>query len=150
MGQLDATAKEKKHDFQLKKASDAVFEFVDAIKMTMVVENLISNAIKYTPDGGKISVGIDKTTDGTQITVQDSGIGIDPKDQQTLFSKFGRIQTDFTAKVQGTGLGLYLAKQFVELHGGSIDVQSAPGKGTSFIVKLPQENQDQNGKNTDS
>lgn len=137
--QLHASAHAKGQSLTYHHPKHAVTTLADSLKLSMVVENLISNAIKYTPDGGKISVELEDDKNHITLRVTDNGIGIDADGMKQLFTKFGRVQTDYTAKVQGTGLGLYLAQQFIVLHGGKITVDSKPGNGTQFIVKLPKE-----------
>lgn len=110
---------------------------VDASRLSMAVENLLSNASKYTPDGGTLAIETLQTHDNLILKVTDNGVGI-PKDSiPKLFSKFVRLDNPLSGKRGGTGLGLYLAKQIVELHGGTIRVQSETGKGSQFIIELP-------------
>lgn len=115
----------------------AVTADVDPIKLKMCVGNLVSNAIKYTPEGGTITVTVSRSGDRAEITIKDTGVGISPTDQSKLFGRFSRIDNALSSQVNGTGLGLYLVKELVELHGGSIRVDSAVGKGSAFIIQLP-------------
>jgi signal transduction histidine kinase len=110
----------------------------DKNKMKQVIGNIIDNAIKYTVHGSiKISVFNDK--DKIKITVQDSGVGIDPSEIGKLFNKFSRTKDASKTNVIGTGLGLYIAKKMVEAHGGDIKISSEGlGKGTTFIIELPK------------
>jgi PAS domain S-box-containing protein len=109
----------------------------DERKLKQVMLNLLSNAVKFTPGGGSVSV-VAKQVDGTaEIAVSDTGVGIAPEDQEAIFEAFRQVGTDVTRKREGTGLGLALARRFVELHGGTIRVASAPGKGSTFTVTLP-------------
>ena len=102
-----------------------------------MLTNLLSNAHKFTPEGGKISVSA-KVTDGqVQVDVADTGIGISAQDQQKLFTKFFRADSSITREVGGTGLGLTIAKSIVEMHGGKIWVESEIGKGSTFSFTLP-------------
>ncbi len=117
---------------------DSIGEIVgDERKIKQVVLNLLSNAVKFTPDGGRISVSARLLGDQVEVVVADTGIGISSDDQDSIFEEFRQVGKD-EAKQQGTGLGLTLAKRFVELHGGSISVDSDLGRGTSFRFVLPR------------
>jgi len=110
----------------------------DERKIKQILLNLLSNAVKFTPEGGRISIIASKTDNGAEISVTDTGIGIAPEDQPKIFEEFRQVGSDSTHKTEGTGLGLTLAKKFVELHGGKIRVESEPGKGSTFTFTLPQ------------
>lgn len=103
----------------------------------MALENIISNAIKYTPEEGTITVKIKRQGDFVAIVVKDTGVGIDKKDMGLLFQKFSRIPNELSRQTAGSGVGLYIAKQLIDLHGGSIQVSSQAGKGTDFTILLP-------------
>ncbi len=109
----------------------------DPARIRMVLENLIDNAGKYTPEAKKISIEATKDKEFVAISVIDEGVGIKPSDFNKLFQKFSRLENPLSISSGGTGLGLYLAKKIVELHGGFISVQSSPEKGSTFTVKLP-------------
>jgi signal transduction histidine kinase len=102
-----------------------------------IMLNLLSNAVKFTPEGGAVSVGSRRCNGALEVSVKDTGVGIAPDDQQTIFEEFRQVGRDYTRKGEGTGLGLALAKRFIELHGGEIHVQSALGKGSKFTFTLP-------------
>lgn len=110
----------------------------DEPKITQVINNLLSNAIKFTPKGGSVFVTLSAHND-TQlcITVKDTGIGIPPEHLPKVFEKFGNHQRSGTSGEKGTGLGMTIVKRFVELHDGTIDVQSQQGVGTTFTIILP-------------
>jgi signal transduction histidine kinase len=99
--------------------------------------NLLSNAVKFTPDGGRVDVSAKLDTDKVEISVKDTGVGISPEDQASLFEEFKQLGKDSSHKAEGTGLGLALTKRLVELHGGQILVDSAVGHGSTFRVTLP-------------
>jgi signal transduction histidine kinase len=99
--------------------------------------NLLSNAVKFTPEGGRIGINARQTDGAVEISVSDTGIGIAPVDQARIFEEFRQVGADYAHKVEGTGLGLTLAKKFVELHGGRIWVESEVGKGSKFTFTLP-------------
>jgi PAS domain S-box-containing protein len=103
----------------------------------MVIENIVDNASKYTPEGKSITIDLYKLKDHMSVSVRDEGIGIDEKDLPQLFKKFSRVPNILSDAVGGTGLGLYWAKKIVDLHGGQIKVSSKPKKGTTFIIQLP-------------
>ena len=109
----------------------------DERKFKQIMLNLLSNAVKFTPDGGRVDVTAKLDTTEVEIAVRDTGIGIAPEDQAVLFEEFRQVGRDAGRKAEGTGLGLALTKRFVELHGGAIRVDSAPGKGSTFTVVLP-------------
>jgi GAF domain-containing protein/anti-sigma regulatory factor (Ser/Thr protein kinase) len=109
----------------------------DERKVKQVLLNLLSNAVKFTPEGGRISLKAARRDGTVEIAVTDTGIGIAPEDQAAIFEEFRQVGSDETRKQEGTGLGLTLAKKFVELHGGRIWVESAPGRGSTFTFTLP-------------
>jgi PAS domain S-box-containing protein len=109
----------------------------DERKLKQVVLNLLSNAVKFTPRGGAVSVAARRVDGAAEISVSDTGAGIAPEDQEAIFEAFRQVGTDVTRKREGTGLGLALTRRFVELHGGTIAVRSALGKGSTFTVTLP-------------
>jgi signal transduction histidine kinase len=103
----------------------------------IIFNNLISNAIKYNKDGGRVDCNISKEADIIVISVTDTGIGIDEEDIPKLFSEFVRIKNEETKNISGTGLGLSIVKGIVDIYGGNIDVESTPGKGSTFILHIP-------------
>jgi GAF domain-containing protein/anti-sigma regulatory factor (Ser/Thr protein kinase) len=109
----------------------------DERKIKQILLNLLSNAVKFTPEGGRIGINARQTNGSVEISVTDTGIGIAPEDQPKIFEEFRQVGTDYAHKVEGTGLGLTLAKKFVELHGGKIWVESEVGKGSKFTFTLP-------------
>jgi signal transduction histidine kinase len=116
----------------------------DERKFKQILLNLLSNAVKFTPEGGSIGVSAALTKEAVEVAVSDTGIGIAPENQETIFEEFRQVGTDASKKREGTGLGLTLTKKFVELHGGTIRVESTVGKGSTFTFTLPlnQENFD--------
>lgn len=110
----------------------------DEHMLRMVVENLLSNAIKYTPPGGTVTVRLRINPTNYKIAITDTGVGIDPSQQHRLFKQFSRIENKRASHVTGTGIGLYLAQHLVDLHKGSISVQSALDEGSTFTVTLPR------------
>ena len=117
---------------------DRLGDFVgDERKIKQVLLNLLSNAVKFTPEGGRIGINAKQVDGSVEISVSDTGIGIAPEDQARIFEEFRQVGSDYAHKTEGTGLGLTLAKKFVELHGGRIWVESEVGKGSRFIFTLP-------------
>ena len=108
----------------------------DERKVRQMVLNLLSNAVKFTPDGGRVDVRARVENGGLEITVRDTGIGIDPADQPVVFDEFRQVGAD-GARHEGTGLGLALTRRFAELHGGSVLLESEPGKGSTFTLRIP-------------
>ena len=128
-----------RHGLRLSLAVDAAVGEIsgDERKFRQIVLNLLSNAVKFTPDGGWVEVGARRTADAVEVRVADNGIGIAAEDQEAIFEEFRQVGQSYIHKQQGTGLGLALAKRFVELHGGRIRVDSALGKGSTFTFTLP-------------
>ena len=111
---------------------------VDPSRFRMVMENLIDNASKYTRHGGKVSVVVEQGETMVTLRVIDTGVGIDTLSQAKLFTKFSRIPNELSDSVSGSGLGLYWVKKIVELHGGTIEVTSKAGTGSTFTVTVPR------------
>jgi signal transduction histidine kinase len=111
--------------------------FQDQAKVQQILNNLLSNAIKFTPEGGTVTVSAARGADAVTLAVQDTGIGIAADDQAIIFEEFRQVGNDYTRKQEGTGLGLALARRFVELHGGSLAVESALGRGSTFSFTIP-------------
>jgi two-component system, NtrC family, sensor kinase len=109
----------------------------DERKVKQILVNLLSNAVKFTPEGGRVAVSATTAEGVITIVVSDTGIGIAPEDQAAIFEEFRQVGRDDARKQEGTGLGLTLAKKFVELHGGQIWVQSQAGQGSTFSFTLP-------------
>jgi signal transduction histidine kinase len=110
----------------------------DERKIKQVLVNLLSNAVKFTPEGGKVAVRAVRAAGAVEISVSDTGIGIAPEDQGAIFEEFRQVGSDYAHKREGTGLGLALARRFVELHGGQLRVESEPGKGSTFTFSIPE------------
>lgn len=110
---------------------------IDPQKMHLAIQNLLDNAIKYTPDGGKILVRISRDGEDIIFSIQDSGVGI-PQDQvDRVFSKFFRGDNVIRMQTQGTGLGLFIARSIIEKHSGTISFESHEGRGTTFTFRIP-------------
>lgn len=114
-----------------------IYAEVDGQFLRMAVENILSNASKYTPEDGQITVSLKKRSKTIELIVADNGVGVSEKDYPLLFQKFSRIPNDLTNKVSGSGIGLYLAKKVVEAHRGNISFNSTPGEGSVCVIILP-------------
>jgi signal transduction histidine kinase len=111
---------------------------IDGLRIGQVINNLISNSIKFTPDGGAISVSVRIANDSVEVSVSDTGVGIPRELQANIFSKFYQVKTlDRLEEKNGSGLGLYIVKKIIDAHGGHISVFSDHGKGTTMIFTLP-------------
>ena len=118
-------------DEQLPKSAEI---YADEQKIRQIILILVDNAVKYTPEHGRISVAIREERGGVQLSVADTGIGIAPADQERIFDRFYRVDKARSRRMGGNGLGLAIAREIVEAHGGTITVESTPGKGTTFRV----------------
>ncbi len=110
----------------------------DEVRLRQVFDNLINNAIKYSPNGGEIRISGSYDAEGVTISVSDQGVGIPAEELPNIFERFYRVDSALSRRTQGTGLGLYLARAFVTAHGGKLSVESAPQKGSTFHVWLPR------------
>ncbi|MBE9507907.1 MAG: HAMP domain-containing histidine kinase, partial [Chloroflexi bacterium] len=109
----------------------------DAALLRQAITNLVDNAIKYTPSGGIVTVGLSVRDEQVMVSVTDTGIGIAPDDQVRLFEKFYRIRRRDTMGIPGTGLGLAIVKSIIERHSGKVWVDSELDKGSTFYISLP-------------
>jgi two-component system sensor histidine kinase GlrK len=136
--QLMPLMRNKKMDVQLEIPTDIPLMHMDGERIEEVLENLLGNALKYTPDGGKITVSVvNKSYDhSVEITVKDNGIGIPEDGLLQVFDKFKRVD-DRRGAVRGTGLGLAIVKHIINAHGGNIWVKSKVGEGSTFTFSLP-------------
>jgi signal transduction histidine kinase len=108
----------------------------DERKIKQVLLNLLSNALKFTPEGGRVDVRAGLVDGRAEVSVTDTGVGIAPEDQEAVFEEFRQVGTA-AKKVEGTGLGLALSRKFIELHGGRIWVKSQVGVGSTFTFTIP-------------
>jgi signal transduction histidine kinase len=126
-----------KHELSVELPLAPIIAEVDAERFQIVVKNLISNAIKYSPAETPIMVMVDRNGKTARVVVVDQGIGIAPEDQATLFTKFGRIHHESTMHVAGSGLGLWLSRGIARMHDGDIKVDSVEGEGSTFTFEVP-------------
>jgi two-component system phosphate regulon sensor histidine kinase PhoR len=109
----------------------------DRDKVGQVLSNLVENAVKYSPEGGRIDVVVEQVGDRVRFEVRDEGLGIPLDEQERIFKKFYRLDPDQTRGIGGTGLGLYICRELVHRMGGELQVSSAPGRGSTFWFDLP-------------
>ncbi len=121
--------------FETSCAEDVGMVHADERRLKQALYNLISNSVKFTPEGGRISLAVARDGDDLVMTVADTGVGIAPEDQARVFNKFERGQGAY--RQIGAGLGLALVKSLIELHGGRVELKSAPGEGTAVICRIP-------------
>jgi signal transduction histidine kinase len=121
----------------------ALSVWVDRSRIEQVISNLLDNAMKYSPEGGLITVGTQRQGDSAQISITDPGIGIPEQDLSQLFTPFFRASNASSRHFPGVGLGLYLCRSILYAHGGTISVTSREGQGTTFLLSLPYESQEQ-------
>ena len=128
-----------RHQLQLRAeiAPDVTDVVADERKFKQILINLLTNAVKFSYPGGWVMVMAQRDANGVMVTVKDSGMGVAPEDHATIFQEFRQLKSSGSAKLEGTGLGLSLAKRLVELHGGRIWVESERGQGASFMFTLP-------------
>lgn len=138
LGQFKAHAKSKSIDLKTALAPDIPKIYLDKDKVVQVFVNLLDNAMKFTKEGGRITVSVEAVPDFVQVCVSDTGTGIASQDMDKLFSKFQKVPQKLdSVKVKGTGLGLAITKEIVEAHKGRIWVESELGKGSKFFFTLP-------------
>src|SRR5207248_761819 len=134
--QLEPVAQARELVLECRQA-DAIVVPGDADWLKRVMLNLLDNAIKFTPAGGRIDVRVSRDAEAAHLAIQDTGIGVHADAQPHLFDRFFRADPARSPGVDGAGLGLSLAKWVVDRHGGRIEVQSRPGEGSTFTVHLP-------------
>jgi signal transduction histidine kinase len=125
------------HEFMFVKPAQPVWANVDPDRFQIVVRNLVTNAIKYSHTGTKVTVRIKPNGQSAALDVIDEGIGIAPEDQTRLFTRFGRIENRATMHISGTGLGLWLSREIARMHDGDLTLDSAAGRGSTFTLEIP-------------
>ena len=137
LAELTLLAQEKQQVLTLAPPLSVPRVLADRAKLQEVLVNLVGNAVKYTPQGGQVTVTVEVTEGAVVTHVTDTGIGIAPEDQAKLFQRFFRVESDETRNIQGTGLGLFIVREIVEHMNGQIWVESEKGKGSTFSFSLP-------------
>jgi PAS domain S-box-containing protein len=125
------------HHFELRFPDRDPIVYGDPARLENIVNNLLTNAYKYSPQGGPVTCEVSELEGRVRVAVSDRGLGIPADDLKRLFTKFGRLDRPGTESIQGTGLGLYLSREMAREHGGSIGVETAPGQGSTFTLVLP-------------
>jgi two-component system phosphate regulon sensor histidine kinase PhoR len=130
----------ERHSLVVDSVPEPITATVGKDQMEQILQNLVSNAIKYSPEGGEVRIIIreEDETDSVLVGVKDSGTGIPESAKSKLFKPYRRIHNPKTASVKGTGIGLFLVKNLVEAHSGTIWVESELGKGTTFWFRIPK------------
>lgn len=136
---IDRFELSKEHNVRFKRTlpNHDIFIEMDEDKLTQVLDNIISNALKYSPEGGFVKFAIEESEDKITVSISDQGMGIPKADLEKIFDRFYRVDKARSRKLGGTGLGLAIAKEVVNAHGGDIWAKSAEGKGTTIIFTLP-------------
>lgn len=138
LDELEPVVKEKKVKIEFAKPPKLLPPLpLDEVLMDQVIHNLLTNAVRYTPAGGKVTIGLDTNGKDYQVSVTDTGIGIPEDEQPKIFQRFFRAENAVRTEAEGTGLGLYLVKMILDIAGGKIWFESKQGKGTTFYVTIP-------------
>ena len=135
--QMQPLAREKEISLEEELPEDLPELRADRAKLRRVLVNLVSNALKFTPKGGRVRLGASREGGFVRVSVDDTGVGIPREDLHDIFDKYAQARSRATRSEKGTGLGLYITRQLVELHGGKISVQSEVGKGSTFSFTIP-------------
>ncbi|MBK9099542.1 MAG: response regulator [bacterium] len=130
-------AERKRITLKFNSVEDEIIVYLDKDKIEKIVTNILSNAFKFTADGGSVETNVSRNENYIDISISDTGIGIPKEKMSKIFDRFYQLDGSHTREQEGTGIGLALTKELVELHKGKIDVQSEEGKGATFIVKIP-------------
>jgi two-component system phosphate regulon sensor histidine kinase PhoR len=133
----DAALQQKRHQLHLSLPPTPVQVYGDRQNLNQLVDNLVDNAIKYTPEGGQVWIRLSQDGSDMLLDVQDSGIGISPQYQERVFERFYRVDKARSQSLGGTGLGLSIVRNIAERHGGKVSVRSQPGNGATFSFRMP-------------
>ncbi len=137
-GIVESMATKENVEFAVEIANDLPPLYADAAKLRQILINLLSNAIKFTPQGGRVRLtAFREGASDVAFRVEDTGIGLSPTDIDVALTPFGQVDSSFTRKYEGVGLGLPLSKKLVELHGGALEIVSTVGEGTAITLRFP-------------
>ena len=117
--------------------NEEIYTYIDKPEIERIILNLLANCIKFTPNGGEIKVNIYDKVSEFKIVVEDNGVGIPKNKIDLIFEEFGQVDKSLSRKAEGSGIGLSIVKNLIELHDGSIKVKSEENKGTQFIITIP-------------
>jgi PAS domain S-box-containing protein len=131
--------KQRRQKIVFKKPTAEIFAYIDEDAIRMVIENILDNAGKYSPEQAKITLSVRDAPDDVHISIADEGVGVAAQDKDKVFEKFSRLDNPLSVSAGGTGIGLYWAKKIVDLHRGSIRLKAGADKGTVFTITLPKE-----------
>ena len=132
----DAKARAKKQELAISEDHGPLVAFADQHSAIQIFDNLVSNAVKYSPSGKRIDIRLKRREEMIRFEVQDQGPGLDQEDLRKMFGKFARLSAKPTGGETSTGLGLSIVKKMVEAAGGTVWCESEPGKGSTFVVEL--------------
>lgn len=130
-------AERKRITLKFNSVENEIIVYIDKDKIEKIITNILSNSFKFTADGGRIETNVSLTENYVVISINDTGIGIPKEKMSKIFDRFYQVDGSYTREREGTGIGLSLTKELVELHEGKIEVESEEGKGATFIVKIP-------------
>jgi signal transduction histidine kinase len=133
----DALSEDSGHTIHLNLPESSILIQGDESRLDQVLTNLLSNAVKYSPEGGEVDISLNRTDGSAELRVVDRGMGIPNDEEQLLFLPFSRTIAARESPIEGTGLGLYITRQIVDAHAGTIRYEPTPGGGATFIVRLP-------------
>ncbi|MDQ3937805.1 MAG: HAMP domain-containing histidine kinase, partial [Chloroflexota bacterium] len=137
--QAQPSADRKSVELLLDLPSDAIRQRHDPQRIGQVLSNLIGNSIKFTPPGGRVEVALQRTAEGAELRVVDTGVGIDPRELPYVFDRFYRGSQANESRAAGSGLGLSIVRSVVEMHNGRVAISSSPGRGTQVSIVLPRD-----------
>jgi PAS domain S-box-containing protein len=137
---LKGQVKEREINLDVKTPKEVPLMTLDRSKITLVLQNLLENAVKYTPNNGTVKVKVEVGKNNLKVTIKDNGVGIPEEAQKKIFSKFFRAQNVMRMQTEGSGLGLFIVKNIIQKHGGKISFNSTEGKGSEFVFQLPLNN----------
>jgi signal transduction histidine kinase/DNA-binding response OmpR family regulator len=130
-------AERKRITLTFNSTEDEIRAYIDKDKIEKIITNILSNAFKFTPEGGRIDVAVTREKDLVNVSISDTGTGIPAQKLPKIFDRFYQVDGSHTKEQEGTGIGLSLTKELVELHKGTIEVESTEGKGTTFTIRIP-------------
>jgi signal transduction histidine kinase len=128
---------ERKHIMLINSTTTDDTVWADKLMLQTIIRNIVSNAIKFTNEGGLIVIGSSQTADNTEITIEDNGVGMTPETIQKIVGSTELNSTKGTSGETGTGMGLIISKEFIQRHKGTLNIESTVGKGSTFIITLP-------------